>query len=167
MLILNTEEKYGIVSKKIHFIVAFLVISMLIVGFAMTNSTFNPTLYFFHKSFGVLVLMLVIFRIVWKLLNKKTKVASKIAKLGHLTLYVFMLLMPISGILMSLYKGYSVKFFNLFVIKALEVNNMLANTFHQIHEVSGILFTLLIIGHIFMAFYHQFILKDGTLRKMF
>jgi cytochrome b561 len=167
MLILNTEERYGAVSKIVHFVVALLIISMLTVGFVMANSKFNPTLYFFHKSFGVLVLSLVSFRILWTLLNKKTKIKSKIAKLGHLGLYIFMFLMPISGLLMSLYKGYSVKVFNLFTIQSFEVNEALGNLFNQIHEVSAILLVLLIVGHVFMALFHQFILKDGLLKKMF
>jgi cytochrome b561 len=172
MAILNTEEKYGKVAVIIHAIMAVMIIGILAVGFIMTNSSFNPNFYFLHKSFGLLILMLAFFRLGWKIFNKKPKINAKgavlkLAKAGHFVLYIFMFLMPVSGLMMSLFKGYSVSFFNIFTIKAFTKNQALGSFFAELHEISGILLAIILLGHIFMALFHHFILKDNTLRKMF
>lgn len=173
MQIYNDSEKYGTVHVVLHFLMALIIISMLCLGYYMNNVAYNPTLYFFHKSFGILVFMLVIIRLVWKFANPFPKPDYKIpsfirilSTLGHFALYAFMIIMPLSGFLYSAFKGYPTNFFGLFIIPAFTPNKEVAHLFEEIHEISSFLFAALILAHSVMALVHHYILKDNTLRKM-
>ena len=173
MQIYNNSERYGLVHAGLHFIMALLIVSMLCLGYYMNNVTYNPTLYFFHKSFGVVVFMLVIVRLVWKFVNPFPKPDTTIpsliralSTLGHFALYAFMIIMPLSGFLYSAFKGYPTNFFGLFTIPAFTPNKETAHLFEEIHEISSFIFSGLILTHSVMALVHHYILKDNTLRKM-
>jgi cytochrome b561 len=131
-------------------------------------------LYGMHKAFGVTVLLLVTLRILWRFINVTVQSAEGVptllqlaAKAGHLFLYIFMLLMPISGVLMSRFGGYNVSVFNLFTIPAApEKNAKLAGLFHSVHELAALGFVFIISVHILAALYHHYIRKDTTLTRM-
>jgi len=81
-------------------------------------------------------------------------------------LYLMMILMPLSGFLMSNLSGYPVPFYGLFTIDSLWQNKLVAGLSHEFHEIGGYIFALLIAGHILGGLFHHFILKDGVLKRM-
>jgi cytochrome b561 len=174
MTILNTNQKYGAIHMLLHWVMAFLIISLLCVGLYMKSVPYNANLYFFHKSFGVLIFILGVFRIIWKLINKKPefdpKISSKIrilSQLGTLGLYGLIISMPVTGILMSAFAGYTIPYFGIFEIAPFVVKNIqYAVFFKEVHEVLATIFMILILIHAIMAIVHHFIFKDNTLRKM-
>lgn len=111
----NTENSYGLIAKTFHWLIALAIIILITVGFIMSAMEPSPDkyeLYNMHKSSGVIVLMLVILRLLWRFSNKIVQPPENLpnilklaAKSGHFMLYVFMLLMPISGVLMSYFGG--------------------------------------------------------------
>ncbi|MGC0372200.1 MAG: hypothetical protein DGJ47_000907 [Rickettsiaceae bacterium] len=172
----NTINSYGAITKILHWVTAIIIISIISVGFYMTsmdNSKEKYEIYALHKSFGIIVLCIVLSRIAWRGMNIKVaavpnlpKILTSLASIGHFLLYIFMLIMPISGMTMSLFSGRSISFFNLFSIPAFAVNKQLASFFHLIHNISAKLLVALIIGHILGALYHHFIRKDQVLKRM-
>lgn len=162
----NTSTKYGFLHALLHLVMALLIITLLAVGVYMESTPYNPKIFFLHKSFGVLVLILAFTRIVWKAINTKVIQKSKMASLGHFVLYVFMMAMPLSGILGSYFKGYATNVFNIFIIPAGVKNVELSSFFFGMHGILALLLGLTIIGHVFMGLYHHFILKDDTLKRM-
>ena len=66
-----------------------------------------------HKAFGITMLSLVVIRILWRITNTTVQAAEGVPTIlqlaakagGHLLLYIFMLVMPISGVLMSRFGG--------------------------------------------------------------
>jgi cytochrome b561 len=173
----NTENSYGSITKIFHWIIGFSIIGLIAVGFTMSSMDPSPEkfeLYGMHKAFGVTVLLLVTLRILWRFVNVTVHSAKGVptilqlaAKAGHLFLYIFMLMMPISGVLMSRFGGYPVSVFNLFTIPAApEKNAKLAGLFHSIHEIAALGFAILILVHILAALYHHYIRKDTTLTRM-
>lgn len=175
-MIKNTKESYGIISKIFHWVIGISIIALIIVGFTMASLDASPLkwrLYSMHKASGVVVLMLVIARICWKFTNqyvspeKNTpKILVHAAHLGHFLLYVFMLMMPISGIFMSYFGGHDISVFNLFTIHAGEKNPDIAKFFHQMHSIGGWGFAILVVVHVLAAFFHHFILRDNSLNRM-
>lgn len=173
----NTENSYGLITKVLHWIVGLLIISMVIVGFTMTSMAPSPEkfeLYKMHKAFGVITLFLVIIRILWRITNTYVQVAAGVsttlrwaAKVIHLLLYILMLIMPISGVLMSRLSGYPISVFEIFTIPAAsEKNPEFAKFFHDIHEYAALGLVILITIHILAAFYHHFIRRDNTLTRI-
>jgi cytochrome b561 len=172
----NTENSYGLIARLLHWIIAFSIIGLISVGFfmsSMENSPEKAELYGIHKAFGVIVLSLIVLRIIWRFSNKTVLPADGLpniiklaAKSGHFLLYIFMLIMPISGIMMSRLMGYDVSVFGLFTIPALTKDEVLAGFFYKIHTTAIWGFVVIIILHVGAAFYHHFIRKDNTLLRM-
>jgi cytochrome b561 len=172
----NSSQRYGLIAKLFHWIIALAVIGLIFVGFSMGSmapSDEKWQIYAMHKATGVTMLLLITLRFIWRMINTEVLLSDALsswqktaAKLAHYALYLCMFLMPISGIMMSRFGGYDIDVFGLFVIPALEKNAELAYAFHTIHEITAFGFSGLIILHICAALYHHFIFKDNTLIKM-
>lgn len=173
----NTKNSYGLISKLFHWIIAFSIFGLIFVGFTMADmapSTEKYELYGMHKAFGTVIFMLIVLRLIWKFSDKTVEppkdlppILALLAKTGHFLLYVFMLSMPISGILMSYFAGYNVPVFGLFTIPAAaSTSSQLAGIFHGIHTIGIFAFVAVIVLHIIAALYHHFIRRDGVLMRM-
>lgn len=177
MLIKNTQTQYGIVNKFIHWLMALLIIGMLILGLYMSDlpiSELKLQLYGIHKEFGILILMLVMFRIVWRIGNIVPLLPPTIpawqkfaAHAVHWMLYGFMFAMPITGWLMTSAAGLPPSFFGLFTLPSLIApNDALFSLFINIHSwlAYGLIATFC--AHVGAALKHHFINKDDVLRRM-
>lgn len=176
-MLTNTKNSYGLISKFFHWIISFSIFGLIFVGFTMADmmpSTEKYELYGMHKAFGTVIFMLIILRLIWKFSDKAVqpprnlpKILAFLAKSGHFLLYMFMLSMPISGILMSYFAGYNVPVFGLFTIPAAASNSaQLAGIFHDIHTIGVLAFIAVIVLHILAALYHHFIRRDGVFMRM-
>jgi cytochrome b561 len=176
-MIKNTEHSFGIISIVLHWLVGVIIISLLTVGFIMSdmpNSDDKFFIYGIHKATGTVVLGLIILRLIWKLSNSKVLLPDDLpiwqktfANITYILLYILMFCMPASGIMMSYYAGYDINVFDIFVIHALKPENAsLASVFKEIHEVCAFSLVFLVIIHIGAALYHHFIRKDNILKNM-
>jgi cytochrome b561 len=66
----NTENSFGLVSKLLHWFMAILLLGLFGVGLYMTELEYYDSLYhtlpWWHKSIGLSVVGLLIFRLIWK-----------------------------------------------------------------------------------------------------
>ena len=72
MRIINTNDRFGIVTIFLHWVIAVLMIGLLILGLymvAMPISLEKLKFYGWHKEYGFLVLGLAIIRVFWRLVN--------------------------------------------------------------------------------------------------
>lgn len=173
----NTENQYGNVAIGLHWIIAAIVISLLILGLYMTGLPIGLQklkLYGWHKEFGILVLLLGIIRIAWRLSNKTPYLPThlpawqKLAAHGaHFALYFLMLVMPLTGWMMSSASGLPVSFFGLFILPDLvEPNEQLRFLLVNLHQWLGYGFIAVICLHTGAALQHHFIYKDTILRRI-
>jgi cytochrome b561 len=172
----NTFNAYGVVSKLFHWLVAIVIISMLVFGFLMDDIGGIENKYVMrdlHKASGVVALCLILMRVFWRLVNQAVQPDSSMphilqiaAKMGHFLLYVFMLLMPISGILMVTLKGREINMYGLFSIPSVVEQPAIGHFFKIVHETTAVALATLLTLHIIVAFYHHFIRKDDTLKRM-
>lgn len=149
---------------------------MLSAGFYMVSlepSKDKFYIYGIHKAFGVIMLISVLLRILWRFRNvtpelpeSTPKWQSSAAYITHLVLYFFMLGMPLSGMLMSLYSGYSINVFDIFTVPAFEKKAKYAALFKELHNGFAIVLVVAILFHICAALYHHFIKKDNVLKRM-
>ncbi|KQT42617.1 MULTISPECIES: cytochrome b [unclassified Methylophilus] len=131
------------------------------------------TLYFnLHKSLGFTLLWLVVFRVFWRvshtppaMLSSYPTLERKLATAAHHFLYVLMVAMPLSGVLMTLYSKYGLKWFGLEVFGGLD-NADLRDIFKDSHELFATILLAVIALHIVGALKHYFIDKDKTLSRM-
>lgn len=177
MIFKNTENEYGLIAKLLHWLIGIAIIGMIAVGWymgSMDNSDLKWQVYGLHKATGVVLLGLVGIRLGWRLLNIQPALPATmpqwqviIHKLNLLVLYVTMVIMPVSGFLMSYLGGYSINVYGLFTINPLtNPNRVLGGICHDIHEVSAYVLTAAIIAHVGASLYHFFVVKDNVLQRM-
>jgi cytochrome b561 len=90
------------------------------------------------------------------------------AVLVHWGLYFVMLMMPLSGLVMSQFAGREVSWFGVFAVPVfLGENKELAAQIKELHQhVWWPLLMTLVAVHVLAALWHQFIVKDGTMNRM-
>jgi len=172
----NTTTQYGLVSRANHWMSALLFIGLIALGIYMHELPKSPEkfeLYDLHKSLGIGLFMLMMLRLVWLKISPNPAQLSKNKFehiLGHAVkgiLYLAMIIMPLSGWIMSTTAGHDVSFFNLFTLPVLIGEN---ETIHEIaegiHGLVGPLMILVILLHIAGAMKHHFVYKDDTLKRM-
>jgi cytochrome b561 len=134
----------------------------------------SPRTFYFnlHKSLGVTLLALIIIRILWRVTHKGPALLTsykawerKLATGAHHLLYVLMIALPVSGVVMSVYSKYGIKWFGLPFIKGLD-NNTMREFYVEVHEIVGIVMLVVIAVHIIGALKHKFIDKDETMKRM-
>lgn len=131
------------------------------------------TLYFnLHKSLGFTLLGFVVFRVFWRVTHTPPAMLSsyptferKLATAAHHFLYVLMVAMPLTGVLMTLYSKYGLKWFGLDVFGGLD-NADLRDIFKDSHELFALILLAVIALHVAGALKHYFIDKDKTLSRM-
>ena len=160
--------KYSLSSRIIHWLMAAIIIPTLGVGIYMKDflpkdSPNHLEIYSLHKSFGVIALIFIFIRIVNRLLNKPPKLPLSISKLekilayfGHFGLYILMILVPLSGYLMSNYFGFPVRLFEISLPNMVETNYELGKIFAETHEICAYFLLALVSIHIFAAIKHRF-----------
>jgi len=134
----------------------------------------SPRAFYFnlHKSVGITILGLIIFRIFWRLTHPapaliKTMKAweKKLAHTTHHALYLMMVLIPASGAAMAIYSKYGIKWFGIPLAEGLG-NDTIRDIFKNAHEIIGITLLVFLGLHILGALKHTFVDKDGTLKRM-
>jgi cytochrome b561 len=167
---------YKLPAITLHWLIALLIIGLLALGLTMEDFPMPAkfTAIQFHKSVGLLVLMLVVVRVAYRFTNPAPMLPKGTPKwqvgLAHAThtfLYVLMFAMPISGWLMSDAAGYHPAFFGLQIVPTLvEQGNAWGKVFHETHEIGGNLFLFLLAMHVGAALFHHVWVKDDILRRM-
>lgn len=178
MRLINTPVSYGLVSIILHWSIAILMIGMIPFGWYLTQiNYYHPyyhTLFSLHKSFGLLTFFLAVVNVIWYFctttptLPEGTHNSEKIAAHGaHYVLLFMTIVIPLTGYFISTSEGDAVRFFGLFGVPALSA---------QGHEYQGISGTAhawfgygtaaLIALHAAAALKHEFINRDGILRRM-
>ena len=174
----NTAEKYGLVSKLIHWLSAFAIIGLYILGKWMEDLDYYSEWYRiapdWHKSIGIILIAVTLFRIIWKLsMGSPAPIAShsntikRLTKIGHNLIYLCLIIAMCSGYLISTADGRAIEVFSWFSIPSMgELFNNQEDIAGDIHEQATNAVILLAIFHVLAALKHHFIDKDNTLIRM-
>lgn len=174
----NTEARYGVVSKGLHWLIALLIVGLIWLGWYMVDLTYFDRWYnsslSLHKSLGIIVLSLGAMKIGWTLYSRAPDYTATIkawekiaARLTHLTLNFMLLAIPATGYLVSTSEGKPVSMFNVFDVPALmAVNEELRDLAIDLHYYFAYGAAFLVGLHALAALKHQFIDKNDTLKRM-
>lgn len=174
----NSAGRWGVVAQVFHWL-AF----VLIVGawFAMESAHDLPkgdpgrgSWIALHKALGTSVFFLVWLRLGWRLSGpvpdpvETSRLQALAAAGAHWGLYLLMVMLPLSGLVMSQYAGRPVSWFGLFDIPVLlSPDKGLADGLKEFHEDVLWPGLMVLAGiHAAGALWHHFYLKDGTLKRM-
>ncbi|WP_028022518.1 cytochrome b [Enterovibrio calviensis] len=173
---MERSEQYGLTLRLIHWLSALTVIGLFAAGWWMVDLTYYSTWYktapHWHKSVGICLAALTIFRLVWRSVkgtpsiqgNRFEKIAAHAA---HNIIYVLLLVIFTSGYLISTSDGRPIEVFDWFSVPSFgELFPDQSDIAGNIHYYAAYGLIGLVILHAAAALKHHFIDKDNTLRKM-
>lgn len=173
----NTRENWGIIARSLHWLVAGLIFVQLLLGPLAAGWRLSPTkldLFVWHKSIGMLVLLLVILRVAWRMINPTPGLPvdlspweRRTARLSHGLLYLLMFLLPVSGWVINSAANIPFKIFWLFPLPDLVApDKELKALASNVHFSLVIFLVTLLLLHIGAALYHHFIRRNNVLMRM-
>jgi cytochrome b561 len=176
--------RYTYAQRLLHWLIALLVLGLLVVGSLLGTLGFEGLkdlvglemtnqLYGYHKTFGILLLALMILRLAMKRLFRApayqpplTAFERAASSTVHILLYVALILMPILGWLGTAAGGFPVQFFDLTLPGLIAENKELSKTLFNLHAIVGWVILGLVLIHVAAAIYHWRIKRDGVMTRM-
>jgi cytochrome b561 len=173
----NTDQSWGTPAKLMHWVVAVLVLAQICLGWAAVSWRLSPTkldLFVWHKSIGMLILLLMLMRLVWRSVNVAPSLPAgmvplerRAAHLSHLLLYMVLFLMPLTGWIISSAANIPFRIFWLVPLPAVvQPDKALADEVGRVHLALFIVLALLLVAHIGAALRHHFVKRDDVLKRM-
>ena len=169
------SEKYGPAAMTLHWIVALLLSAALVLAWVLPRKTAPgyEGLLDLHKAVGMLVLVLVVPRLLWRLGNPVAPAASlttleaRLSSITHWTLYAIMLLIPLTGYLYASGLGQHLDFFGLFNLTSpLPTDRAISGPMEVLHKTGQYAIYAVVGLHVAAALYHHFVKRDGVLQRM-
>ena len=177
MILRNTRQRWGAVAMAFHWIMALIILAMIPLGIVAVNWRLSPTkleLFFWHKSFGITILALVVLRLLWRYANPTPalpqdtpRVERFLAGLSHALLYALMIVIPLSGWVINSAANFPFKVFGIArlpeIVEPDKATQELASDVHL-----GLVITLVVIlaVHIAAALRHHMVKRNDVLSKM-
>ena len=173
----NSDQSWGTPAKLLHWVVAVLVFAQIAVGWAAVNWRLSPTkldLFVWHKSTGMLILVLMVVRMAWRLANvtpllpvAMRPLERRAAQSSHLLLYLLLFLLPMTGWIVNAAANVPFRVFWLIPLPAIvEPDKAMADAAARTHFVLGVALSLLLAVHIGAALRHHFLKHDNVLARM-
>ena len=162
----------------LHWLIACLLIFQLCIGVFMVDIPKGPdspraAWFNFHKSLGIILSLLIVFRLIWRLKNPPPKLPASIvgwkktiSHLNHFFLYLCMILMPVTGITGSIFSKYPIKFFGSPLPRLADPNETIKSLTSDLHQYLAIAFIVFITIHILAALKHLFVDCDDVFERM-
>lgn len=178
-------RRYTLPQRLTHWAVAVLVLITLFVGLTISwlgyyeglvaqfGNEITNAIFKYHKTFGVIILALMLIRVGLRLRNGKPEYVAPlptfnriVSQVVHGMLYILLLAMPLLGWLATAAGDYPVQFFDLNLPGFIGIDKDLSKTLFWWHGLLGRVILGLIILHIGGAFYHWLIRRDEVMRRM-
>lgn len=195
-MLANTENRWGSASKTLHWVMALIIAFEVPLGFIMTANyvaslrdeaahAMHVVLNQVHYTLGFMVLLLVSFRVFWRLRHPvpvlpraQTPLQRRLARVTHWALYLLLFLLPLSGWAAVSVLGNTERYgetpiwlFGWDIVPPLLDQRPLDDAFGygffaRIHRwaiyIGGGLLTL----HVTAALHHHLVRRDGLLWRM-
>lgn len=171
----RVSEKYGLPAKTLHWVVAIMLSIALVLAWVLPRRSAPgyDAILELHKSVGILVLVLVVPRLLWRLGNPVapasglTPLEARLSEITHWALYAIMLLIPLTGYLFASAAGQHLDFFGLFTAASpLPTDRTIADPMEFLHKIGQYAIYGVVGLHVAAALYHHFVKRDGVLQRM-
>lgn len=174
---MRIESRYTAVAIILHWVVAALVLGQFALGWWMQEIPKQPPgarveAFNLHKSVGLLIAALMLARIAWRLGHPAPPHAPMprwqlyLARATHLSFYVVLVALPLSGYLGSAFSGFPVKFFGITLPAWGSKSVALKEWMSAAHLWLGWALALAFALHMAGIVKHTLVDRDGLLRRM-
>lgn len=174
----NTAKTWGLLAIGLHWVTVIIIIGQFSLGLWMVELNYYDSWYkqapYIHKSIGILLFVLIVFRLAWRWQNTKpdelpshTHFERQAAQVIHTMLYVLMFAIMLSGYLISTADARSIEVFGLFEVPAVIYGlNRQEDIAGAVHLVLAVSILILVMLHALAALKHHFVDRDRTLLRM-
>lgn len=162
MTLLDNEEKYGLISRLLHWGMAVLMLwqfATTIAHIAADDTPVEQFLWSTHKPLGLILLVLIALRVLWALANHRRRppAINAVAKLGHVVLYGMLLAIPALALLRQYGTGRAFEPFGLPLFTGFEGDKVtwMIEPGNVLHGFLGWVMLAMIVGHVLMVRMHR------------
>lgn len=173
---MTRPEKYPPLRIGLHWLMALLLVAvyaaMELRDIFPKGSSARDGMKTWHFMLGLSVLGLVVVRLLMRWLQPGPAALpgpawqTRLAKVIHIALYIFMIGMPLAGWLILSTSGKPIPFFGLELPALLGPDKALSRQIKDVHETVATIGYFAIGLHAAAALFHHYVLKDNTLRRM-
>lgn len=174
----DASAGYGLLTIILHWVSALLILFLFGLGIYMTGLDYYSQWYHkgpaLHVSLGLILLLLMIVRIIWRMVNKNptalpnhSRTTLLLATLVKYLLYGLILIVIASGYLITTAKGKPASLFDIIhfpVIIQLDAANV--DRAGLVHELLAWAIVIIAGLHALAALIHHFVIRDQTLVRM-
>lgn len=164
-------QKYTLLMRSIHWLMALLILGTIAVGWYMDGlpdeAPNKYQIYDLHKSFGVTILVLAVLRLVVRAFSQVPAAPNTLAtweiwlsKIAVFLMYALMIVVPLTGFLMSDFADFPVKWFGIELPGFVDGNKDYRRLMHQFHGIVPYILLGIIGLHLAGSIKHRFIDKD-------
>jgi cytochrome b561 len=172
----DTSESYGWVSRILHWGMAIAIFATFALGWWMVGLDYYSPYYRsapdLHRSVGIVLLILLVFRFGWRLANTRPAALGgppwqiRAARLLHGAFYPLLLALLLSGYFISTLDGRSIDVFGLFSVPSIYTSKGLEETAGRVHEILAYLTLALAAVHAAAAIKHHAVEKSPVLARI-
>lgn len=182
MALTNTSDRYGFFTKLFHWLIVALFAWQYVSGNIMTGmergqlvAGMNQNGYYnWHKSIGLVALAIACFRLLNRYMGQLPAWAPTLTTpektfihRAEQALYLTMFVMPVSGYIYVMAGGFGVLLFGQWKMpNPIGKVESIAFAAKWVHIGAGWVLAAAVLGHLFVVFRHQFVVKDGLIRRM-
>lgn len=172
----DTSQGYGIVSRLFHWLMAVAIFAMFALGVWMVKLDYYSPYYNaapnLHRSFGILLLIALIVRWLWRASNPKpdadglSPFEQTASYAVHWGFYLLLLGLMVSGYLISTPDGQPIDVFGWFDVPSIVKMRGLESSAGYVHRVVAYVVIALAVLHTLAALKHHFVDKSTILSRM-
>ncbi len=174
----DSSAGYGLIAILIHWLSALLILFLFGLGIYMTGLGYYDDWYHkgpaLHISLGLILLLLVLVRLVWRLLNPTPLALGEkplqllAARLVKWALYLAIFVVIITGYLITTAEGKPASLFDWVHFPSLtKLSASQVDLVGELHEYFAWGIIGLVVLHAGGALFHHFVMRDRTLVRMF
>ncbi len=165
-------------ARVLHWVMAVLILSTIPVGTLMVmpgwSRATGDAMFIYHKNVGVILLILLVIRFVYRLMNPPPPLPASVPPLQqmaahatHWGLYLLVLVMAVSGYVRVKAGGFPLEGPDALGIPSLVARNeAVANTASMVHYWTRFVLILFILMHVGAALFHGIVKRDGVFSRM-
>ena len=168
---------YTATAVTLHWLVALLVVCSVTLGLYMVDLPFSPAklkFYSWHKWIGVSIFLLAVLRVLWRLTHAVPAMPAATprwqraaAAASHLLLYLLIIVIPLSGWLLSSALGVQTVYLGVLPLPdLLAKDKAVAEQLKLVHASLNWTLAVLVAVHVAAALRHHFMDRDDVLQRM-
>lgn len=169
----DSYTHYGTISRALHWGMAVVLawqFTSVLARVLFSDSTFDDFMWSTHRSSGVLLMLLILLRASWALLNvgRRPPAVSVMATLGHVALYALMFIVPLVALLRQYGSGRELSAFGITLMPGFEGERIdwMVSAGSNFHGLLGWTMLALIAGHVSMVAVHRRLGHGDIMERM-